>query len=89
MVVIFIFFSVEMKDIHDLQGGSCTQRDGGFHGVLLGFEIGQRVLLFLDQVQGAANKAEESIGNMGIALGGLDRGMSQEGLNHSDVVTTF
>ena len=46
-------------------------------------------MLFLDQVQGAANKAEEAIGNMGIALGGLDGGMSEEGLNHSDVVTTF
>ena len=33
-VVILIFFSVEMKDIHNLQGGSCTQPGGGFHGVL-------------------------------------------------------
>ena len=87
--MIFIFFSVKAKDLHNLQGGSCPQRDGGFHGILLWFEIGERVLLSLNEVQGAANKAEEPVGNMGIALGGLNRGMSEEGLDHSDVVTTF
>jgi hypothetical protein len=87
--VIFVFFSVEMKDIHDLQGGPCTQPDRGFHGGLLGLKIGGKALLFLDQVQGAANEPEEAVGDMGIALGGLDGGMSEEGLNDPDVVTTF
>ena len=34
-------------------------------------------------------EAEEPVGDMGIALGGLDRGMSEKGLNDPDVVTTF
>jgi hypothetical protein len=45
--------------------------------------------LFLDQVQGAAREAEEPVGNMGIALGGLDGGMSEQGLNYPDIVSTF
>lgn len=89
-VVIFIFFSVEAKDIHHLQGGSCPRPGGeGFHRVLLRLKVGQRALLFLDQIQGATREAEESIGDMGIALGGLNGGMSEQGLNHPDVVTTF
>ena len=87
--MIFIFFSVEMKDIHDLQGGPCTRPGRGFHGALLWLNIKGRVLLFLDQVQGAAREPEESVGDMGIALGGVDGGMSEEGLNDPDVVTTF
>ena len=87
--MIFIFFSVEMKNIHDLQGGPCPRQGRGFHGVLLWLKIGERALLFLDQVQGAPSEAEEAVGEMGIALGGLDGGMSEEGLNDPDVVTTF
>ena len=45
--------------------------------------------MFLYQVQGAACKAEGPVGDMSIALGGLDGGMSEEGLNDPDVVTTF
>jgi hypothetical protein len=56
---------------------------------LLWSKIVERALLFLDQVQGAAREPEESVGDMGITLGGLDGGMSQQGLNHPDVVTTF
>jgi hypothetical protein len=56
---------------------------------LLWSKIVERALLFLDQVQGAARELEESVGDMGITLGGLDGGMSQQGLNHPDVVTTF
>jgi hypothetical protein len=39
-------------------------------------------LVVSGQVQGAACEAEEPIGDMGIALGGLDGGMSEQGLNH-------
>ena len=87
--MIFIFFSVEVKDIHNLQGGPFARQGGGFHGALLLLKIGYRAFLFLDQVQGAASEAEEPVGNMGISLGGLDGGMSEEGLNHPDIVTIF
>ena len=87
--MIFIFFSVEVKDIHDLQGGPFARQGGGFHGALLLLKIGYRALLFLDQVQGAASETEEPVGDMGISLGSLDGGMSEQSLNDPDVVTTF
>jgi len=43
----------------------------------------------MDQVQGAASKVEEAVGDMGITLGGLNGGMSEEDLNDPDIVTAF
>ena len=37
--MIFIIFSVEMKDIHDLEGGPCTRPGISFHGVPLWLKI--------------------------------------------------